>query len=49
MVLLAAPQNRISAGIQKNLRDQVLRFHVRANSDSREDQRQKLLVRDAGH
>ena len=47
MVLLAAPQNRISAGIQKNLRDQVLRFHVRANSDSREDQRQKLLVRDA--
>ena len=47
MVLLASPQNRISAGRQENLRDQVLRFHVRANSDSREDQRQKLLVRDA--
>lgn len=45
--LLAAVQNRISAGVQENLKNKVLRFHVRANSDSEEDQREKLLVRDA--
>lgn len=45
--LLAAAQNRISAGVQENLKNKILRFHVRANSDSYEDQRAKLLVRDA--
>lgn len=45
--LLAAVQNRISAGVQENLKNKILRFHVRANSDSRQDQREKLLVRDA--
>lgn len=33
--------------LQKRLADEVLRFHVLANSDSEEDQAQKLAVRDA--
>lgn len=32
---------------QKKIAESVLRFHVRANSDSREDQAEKLRVRDA--
>ena len=36
-----------SETIQENIAGQVVRFHVVANSDSREDQRLKLQVRDA--
>lgn len=32
---------------QKEIAEKILRFHVRANSDSREDQELKLKVRDA--
>lgn len=35
------------AQLQQHLADEVLRFHVLANSDSEEDQAQKLEVRDA--
>lgn len=35
------------AQLQKHLAQEVLRFHVLANSDSEEDQEQKLKVRDA--
>src|SRR5699024_1387470 len=47
IIALAAVRMRISASVQEDLREQVLRFHVRANSDSAEDQREKLMVRDA--
>ena len=47
IIALAAVRMRISANVQEDLREQVLRFHVRANSDSAEDQREKLMVRDA--
>ena len=33
--------------IQQEIADKVIRFHVIANSDSQEDQQQKLEVRDA--
>ena len=33
--------------LQQNLAGKVLRFHVRANSDSEHDQQLKLKVRDA--
>lgn len=32
---------------QKEIAGQIIRFHVRANSDSEEDQRLKLAVKDA--
>ena len=32
--------------VQKEIAEEIIRFHVRANSDSEEDQRIKLLVRD---
>lgn len=35
------------AAIQKNLADEVLRFHVLANSDSEEDQALKMKVKEA--
>ena len=35
------------AELQEHLADEVLRFHVLANSDSEADQAQKLAVRDA--
>lgn len=47
IIALAAVRMRISVSVQEDLREQVLRFHVRANSDSAEDQREKLMVRDA--
>ena len=47
IIALAAVRMRISASVQEDLREQVLRFHVRANSDSAEDQREKFMVRDA--
>lgn len=34
-------------GTDNDIADEVIRFHVRANSDSEEDQALKLLVRDA--
>lgn len=36
-----------NAAMQAQIAQKILRFHVIANSDSREDQRVKLLVRDA--
>ena len=36
-----------AAGIQRGIASEILRFHVIANSDSREDQALKLEVRDA--
>lgn len=36
-----------SAKIQKGIAEEVLRFHVRANSDSQEDQRVKMQVKEA--
>lgn len=40
-------QRYTSYKIQQNLKDHLVRFHVRANSDSRFDQACKLKVRDA--
>ena len=37
----------VSEHIKNNLKDNVIRFHVRANSDSKKDQTDKLKVRDA--
>ena len=40
-------QRYTSHKIQQNLKNNLIRFHVRANSDSRFDQACKLKVRDA--
>ena len=45
--LFAAARHRILAGMQEDLKENVIRFHVRANSDSKKDQEEKLKVRDA--
>ena len=42
-----AGEKRTSKNIEKNLKENIIRFHVRANSDSKYDQRNKLKVRDA--
>lgn len=52
LVLLAGVMNRtadyIQAGqMQQEIAEKILRFHVLANSDSKEDQALKLKVRDA--
>lgn len=39
------PQTRSSLSLQKEISDQVLRFHIRANSDTRADQQKKLRVK----
>lgn len=44
---IVARQRYTSYKIQQNLKDHMIRFHVRANSDSRFDQACKLKVRDA--
>ena len=44
---IVARQRYTSYKIQQNLKDHLIRFHVRANSDSRFDQACKLKVRDA--
>lgn len=40
-------EKRISAKIEKDLKENIIRFHVRANSDSKADQQDKLKVRNA--
>lgn len=40
-------ENMDESGLQQELADKILRFHVVANSDSEEDQAVKLMVRDA--
>lgn len=42
-----AGEKKTSGNIEKNLKENIIRFHVRANSDSKYDQRNKLKVRDA--
>lgn len=42
-----AGEKKTSRNIEKNLKENIIRFHVRANSDSKYDQRNKLKVRDA--
>lgn len=32
--------------VNENIKQKVVRFHIRANSDSKKDQAEKLLVRD---
>ena len=44
---IAIRQRYTSYKIQQNLKNNLIRFHVRANSDSRFDQVCKLKVRDA--
>lgn len=44
---IMACEKRSEAKIQQNLRKHLIRFHVRANSDSKSDQAYKLKVRDA--
>lgn len=39
-------QREIAAEVQQGIAQEVLRFHVRANSDSEEDQRVKMLVKE---
>lgn len=51
LLLLATAAASVSAvrqyRLQQGIAEKVLRFHVRANSDSKEDQELKLKVRDA--
>lgn len=46
-VFFIAGEKKTSGNIEKNLKENIIRFHVRANSDSKYDQRNKLKVRDA--
>lgn len=46
-VIIMMGQRRSDEKIQKNLKQNLIRFHVRANSNSRLDQAYKLEVRDA--
>lgn len=47
LLLFTGIQYRNRDRIQRQLSDKVLRFHVMANSDTKEDQELKLKVRDA--
>lgn len=47
LLALLGMQYREKTRLQQGIAEKVLRFHVRANSDSEEDQRLKLAVRDA--
>ena len=44
--IFSTAERTVQAKVQRELADEVLRFHVLANSDSREDQALKLKVRD---
>lgn len=41
-----SPEAQAQDGLQKDIASKIIRFHVRANSDSEEDQALKLLVKD---
>nr|WP_300326723.1 stage II sporulation protein R [uncultured Anaerostipes sp.] len=47
IIIFTAARHRILAGMQEDLKENVIRFHIRANSDSKKDQEEKLKVRDA--
>lgn len=47
LLFLMIGEKKTSAEIENDLKENVIRFHVRANSDSRLDQQNKLKVRDA--
>lgn len=42
-----SPEAQAQDDMQKEIAEKIIRFHVRANSDSEEDQALKLLVKDA--
>ena len=44
---LFSPEAQAQDTMQKDIAAKIIRFHVRANSDSEEDQQLKLLVKDA--
>ena len=46
-MIFVAGQRKSNNIIQQNLKNNLIRFHVRANSNSRMDQTYKLKVRDA--
>ena len=41
-----SPEAQTQNDMQKDIADKIIRFHVRANSDSNEDQQLKLMVKD---
>ncbi len=41
-----SPEAQAKHDIQKDIADKIIRFHVRANSDTKEDQELKLMVKD---
>lgn len=41
-----SPEAQTQNDMQKDIADKIIRFHVRANSDSDEDQQLKLMVKD---
>lgn len=43
----SSPEARAQDDMQRDIAQKIIRFHVRANSDSDEDQALKLLVKDA--
>lgn len=43
---LSSPEAQAQNDMQKEIAEKIIRFHVRANSDSDEDQALKLLVKD---
>lgn len=44
---LSSPEAQAQDAMQKEIASKIIRFHVRANSDSDEDQQLKLMVKDA--
>ena len=46
-LIVSALYTRSSVEMQDRIADKMVRLHVLANSDSEEDQRRKLLVKDA--
>ena len=44
---ISSPEARAQDDMQRGIAEKIIRFHVRANSDSDEDQALKLLVKDA--
>ena len=42
-----SPDTKVQDDLQKDIASKIIRFHVRANSDSDEDQTLKLVVKDA--
>lgn len=43
---MLSPEAQANDAMQKEIAEKIIRFHVRANSDSEEDQALKLLVKD---